>query len=102
MTDWGDLWTVLGVVAASYRLTRLVTCDSLPPVRRLRCWIVSRGPAWLGDLVTCPWCAGVWVSGPIVLVTDALTSVPVPVWTWLLAAWVAGYVGQRDDCEDCP
>jgi Protein of unknown function (DUF1360) len=98
---WSELVAIIGIVAASYRVTRLVTCDSFPSVWRLRCRIVRSGPSWLADLVTCPWCAGVWVSGCITLVTVALASVPVPVWTWLLAASVAGWLGQHDDCEEC-
>lgn len=96
-----EVWVVLGIVAASYRVTRLVVCDSFPPVRALRCVLVARAPAWVGELVTCPWCAGVYVSGFATLLTLVFTSVPVPVWVWLLAASVAGWLGQRDDCEGC-
>lgn len=98
---WSELVTIVGIVAASYRVTRLVTCDAFPLARRPRCLIVSRGPSWLADLVTCPWCAGVYVAGAVTLLTLPLTSVPVPVWTWLLGATVAGLLGQRDSCEEC-
>jgi hypothetical protein len=48
-----------------------------------------RSPAWLADLVSCPWCASGWIS--LVLVTgSALTvGVPAPVLTWP-AVWAVG------------
>jgi hypothetical protein len=36
-------------------------------------------PAWLGDLVSCPWCASGWLSGAAVLVLDLVQSIPDPV-----------------------
>lgn len=43
-------------------------------------------PHWLGELITCPWCASAYVSGALVLVTDLAYGLPVP---WLVgpAVW---------------
>lgn len=46
----------LFVVLAVYRVTRLVTIDDIThPIR-------DRMHGWLAELVTCPFCVGVWVS----------------------------------------
>jgi hypothetical protein len=63
---------------STWRLSRLVTEDDFPPVRWLRERIVGRGPEWLGDLVTCPWCASAWLAAGVVAATDAFVSVPRP------------------------
>lgn len=47
------------VILASYRLTHLVVFDSITEPARMS---VARVP-FAGELVTCYWCAGVWVSG---------------------------------------
>lgn len=52
---------------AAVRVTGLITTDSLtdPARDRIISWLDDR-PAtlgyWVGKLITCPWCAGVWVS----------------------------------------
>lgn len=50
-------------------------------------------PAWLAELITCPWCASAYVSGALVALTDITYGVPVP-WlmggaVWALAALLA-------------
>lgn len=72
-----------------YSLTRLITTDSFPPIEKLRNWFFDRFPhdgystkvrptrgqwvtvgttyhvnigVWQGELVSCPWCMGWWVS----------------------------------------
>lgn len=66
MPDW-----LLAVLAAltCYRATRLVVRDDFPPLRWARERVdkvatrSDRGRLeWLGDLVTCHWCASGWVA----------------------------------------
>jgi len=72
-----------------YSITRLITTDSFPPIEKLRNWFFDRFPhdgystkvrpprgqwvvvgatyhvnigVWQGELVSCPWCMGWWVS----------------------------------------
>lgn len=61
------LWAWLVVdAAACYRLTRLVTRDSLPPVRAARDAVQRRwGDRALGELVVCPWCVSVWLAAGV-------------------------------------
>lgn len=62
MTDPTEL--VVDAIA-TYRLTRLVQEDSL--LDRPREWVLDRwGHRKAAELVTCPWCAGVWVAAGVV------------------------------------
>ncbi len=89
---------------ATFRVTRLVTRDDFPPIYWTRTWIqrarpgvtVRRGESsghlrywWLGELVTCPWCASAYVSGVLVALVWFTRGMPLPVLCWL-AVWGAG------------
>lgn len=53
-------------------------------------------PHWLGELITCPWCASAYISGGLVAVTDITYGLPVP---WLVgpAVWaVAALLSSRE------
>jgi hypothetical protein len=62
-----DLTDALILILAAYRLTRLITTDTL--LERLReCWWRRFPPSTqLGYLITCDWCTSVWISAPLVL-----------------------------------
>lgn len=96
------LWLLLLVMAlATYRVTRLITTDDFPPVYWARWKIIDARPSyvrqrdeqqmwwWLGELVSCPWCASGWVSLAIVFGTDVWASLPLP-WLLWFAVWGAG------------
>lgn len=55
-----DTWLTIALAAGlAARLTRLITLDVITdPIRR-------RMPGWLGALVECSWCTGVWVAVPV-------------------------------------
>jgi hypothetical protein len=103
---------------ATFRLTRLITRDDFPPIFYARRWIQTRRPAvvreparvrimtgahrggyhgavdytdywWLGELVSCPWCASAYISGGLVSVTWFIHGLPLPVFFWL-AVWGLG------------
>lgn len=92
------------LAAATARLTRLVTVDSLTSPLRVR-WFkrFPPGPARgrsahpLGVLVDCPWCVSVWAAALLVAVAAAVGSVPAPWLTWAAVAYVAGLVLARLD-----
>lgn len=92
------LWAWLVVDAlAVYRLARLVTRDSVPLFARPRDAIAARwdGRA-LGELVSCPWCASVYIAAGVLA---ARLLVPVP-WSLIAVplAWsaVAGFLSSRE------
>lgn len=62
----------LAVLLAAYRVTRLITRDSILDIPRA--WVVERlhPGGYLDELVHCVWCVGFWVSVVAVIL----------VWTW--------------------
>lgn len=116
-TTW--LYVVM-VCVATHRATRLVTRDDFPPILWLREGVIGwahgfgwaprsrwkdadydhyRRWHWLADLITCPWCAGVWLAAGITWLADRLVTdgLPGPLLVWATAAAVAGWLGRADD-----
>lgn len=109
-----DITTIVTAIIAAfaaYRITRFITIDELlgtypededDPTDRgtglrryLDIWAYDengndKGPVrgWFGKLLSCPWCAGVWVSGGCVWAAFYSTSEWIT--TSLLIAAVAG------------
>jgi Protein of unknown function (DUF1360) len=84
----GDFWLgLLSLSVVTWRATHLVVADDFPPIRWARRRIVTGGPEWLGDLVTCCWCASVWIAAAVVALVDLTVGVP---WPWLVFGVVAG------------
>jgi hypothetical protein len=99
-------WLLLLVTLVSYRLTRLVVDDAFPPVAWVRNRLtgaesgVARWrlvPEWVGDLVSCSWCASVWVSAGVTGLTAAWTSVPLPLLVWGAAAAGAAWLAHLEE-----
>lgn len=101
---------------ATFRLTRLIVKDDMPLVYYPREWIIKRRPThgmhpstaepyvnfwYMGELVSCPWCASAWVSGALTFGTwiarHGHGGLPVPVLIWLsvwgVGAWLAANAG---------
>jgi hypothetical protein len=80
-------WTQLVLMAATaWRLTHLVTADDFPPIRWARRRLVAGGPEWLGDLVSCSYCAGVYLAALVVWAADLVGSLPRPWFAFGFAA----------------
>jgi hypothetical protein len=83
-------WLLLILLAlGTYRMTRFVVRDDFPPARATREWIMKHGPEWLGDLVSCHYCASAYIAAGLVWAADLVGSVPTPGLMWL-AVWGAG------------
>jgi hypothetical protein len=51
---------------ATYRITRLLQEDSLPPLPKLRETVLDQyGDRSATDLVTCPWCLSPWIAAAV-------------------------------------
>lgn len=74
------------LVLAAYRVARLIAVDDLTAPLR------DRTHGWLGELVTCPFCTGVWVS--IAVVLFAANTVLQLHWEWVLLVTAAVAGGQ--------
>ena len=133
MTD--PLVLVVDVLAA-FRITRLISRDSWPPIKAVRDWLLRRWPSadaeypdvdvkatgrdegvlatgvavfssggrwlavrphWLGELVTCPWCAGFWVSVAVVAAELYLVWWPPVALAFALSAAVGLIARHLDD-----
>lgn len=81
---------------ASYRVWRLVALDTITEPIRSRV-IFRDGPVWewFANLITCPWCAGFWISGAASL--GWLYAMDLPL-GWLALLWpaVSALVGMLD------
>lgn len=99
------LLTIL-VCFTTYRITRLLVRDTFPPVRLIMVKIVGEDEKklegtnleWLGELLTCYWCASVWVAGFTVLATQMTTGdLCYPLLVWPSAATVGALMLHRED-----
>lgn len=84
---------------AAYRLTRLWTRDSLPPLPQIRQAVLSRwGDKTWTELLVCDWCAGFWISAGVVAVASSPAE---GVWLWLAVplalSAVVGLIATRDE-----
>lgn len=91
-----SLTLIVGLSLVVYRVTRFIMFDTLIEMQRkwfLAVVVVGKQPGpvriKLHDLFTCFFCLSVWVAAATVAITDAVTSVPMPVWTWLAVAGAA-------------
>ncbi len=76
---------------STWRLARLLTIEDFPLILWVRERIQKHGPRWLGELVSCPFCAAGWLALGIVGLADLATSVPLP-WLAVGTAWAISAV----------
>lgn len=106
-----DVWLVLLLALACYRVTRLVTTDKItePIFDRLRFglerrWYEKHGPegsdthfnSKLAFMLSCPWCLGFWVSGVGTLIVSLAYGLDYPILTWLALSTIVGFLGRFD------
>lgn len=90
-------WSVLVDVLAVARITRLLTKDTLPPIKSRREALLRRmrGSGW-ASIAVCPWCLGfhiaVLVFGLHVLLAFTLGPTAVGIYALILAPWAISYV----------
>lgn len=99
MTDSSlHLVTFLILAAAAYRITRLVVIDDITaPARNAWTGFLANFPnrfaAWITDLFTCTWCAGVWISVALYAIYLGDSPHTFGRVDWLVAAGIAGVQG---------
>jgi hypothetical protein len=98
----GPVFQFLMVVLVTYRVTRLIAADAFPLIAVPREWVLRK----LGDdhaisyLITCMWCASMYVATGVVLVFDRYYSVPMPVAQVFAASALTGYMAMREGGDD--
>lgn len=95
------VWLIVNALA-SYRLTRLWTRDWLPPLPRVRQYVIDRLNEGRDSehpgtkLVDCPWCIGFWIGAAVTAIMSATPHwwpvVAVP----LAFSAVTGQLASRD------
>lgn len=93
------------IALCTYRITRFITRDIFPPMKWFRehtsfdddtnrpdhRWRFV--PNWFADLISCPWCASLYVAGAITWIVDLTIDggLPVPILfagaAWATATW---------------
>lgn len=103
MTDPG-WWPTLLLTMAAYRFWRILAYDTITeePRRRVLSWLDREGEEKWAIFLTCPWCAGFWITGAALAVycitfgwigtTSFLTH-------WLAMSLGVGLIGTRVDTE---
>jgi hypothetical protein len=82
---------------ACYRLTRLATLDSLPPVKRTRDKVLTRwGDSEWSELAVCPWCLSVWLAAGVVAARTIAPRTWTPVARVLAYSAVTGWLSSRE------
>lgn len=76
---------------AAYRLTRLITEDRITETPRDA---LRQHGGWLGELVSCPWCIGVWAAGGVILARRLAPRVWEPAAEVLAVAAVVGLLAD--------
>ncbi len=64
------------------------TVDDKPP---------SKLMMWMHTWWKCPWCAGAWVTALIVILTDVIVGLPMPLLVFAAARYVTGWIGSHDE-----
>ena len=102
------LITLLVLLLATIRVTRLIVTDKLSePFRQFLVDKLGAG-SWITYLFWCAWCSGFWVSLAATGAAWATTSLPayiaLPAWAGvpvvaLAASYIVGWVLTREDNE---
>jgi hypothetical protein len=94
--------TVLIMLGATMRLTRLIVSDTITAGLRARIMRHGGPDAWPYLWVSCPWCVGLWLAFAVTIAVYAgahlsgVDLLPVPGWLWVPGLALANnYVTAR-------
>lgn len=81
-----------------YRVTRFVAADAFPLIAVPREWVFHKlgDDHWFSYLISCMWCASVYVAAGTTALFDHYTSVPLPYAQALAASALTGYLAMRE------
>lgn len=92
------IFLLIVISLVTYRVTRLIAADAFPLIARPREWIISKlgEDHWFSYLITCMWCASVYVGAGVVAVFDRYASVPWPYAMALVASAITGTIATHE------
>lgn len=99
---FGPIFQFVLVVLVTYRVTRLIAADAFPLIAIPREWVLRKlgDDHWFSYLITCMWCASMYVATGVVALFDRYTSVPMPVAQVFAASALTGYLAMREPDSD--
>jgi hypothetical protein len=82
----------------TYRVTRLIAADAFPLIAVPREWIINKlgEDHWFSYLITCMWCASMYVAAGTVALFDRYTSVPWPYAMVFAASAITGTIATHE------
>lgn len=81
---------------ATYRLVRLAQRDHLPPVEHARHRLCTDGPAWVAELLDCPWCLSFWVALGVIAARRFTPRLWRPLALALTYSAVTGFITEQE------
>lgn len=110
MIEIDSFFNLILVVLATFRLTRLIVFDKITAFLRypfhetieevnsegvIELYIVPKGTGlrkWIGELLSCYWCTGIWCSGLILISMTFFPSITTIIVYLLAIAGAAGII----------
>lgn len=92
------IFLLIVISLVTYRITRLIAADAFPLIARPREWIIGKlgEDHWFSYLITCMWCASMYVGAGVVAVFDRYASVPWPYAMALVASAITGTIATHE------
>lgn len=92
------LFLLIVISLVTYRVTRLIAADAFPLIARPREWIIGKlgEDHWFSYLITCMWCASMYVAAGTVVIFDRYTSVPWPYAMVFVASAITGTIAMHE------
>lgn len=100
--NWGVVFAFLVGAVATGRAVRLFVDDDMPMFVWFREWWITHVPEKWQELVTCPFCMGIWLA----TANTAWAFISDLHWTWwflnlmLAGAYLAAMINVRDVPSD--
>lgn len=88
---------------ATYRLTKLLQQDTIPPLPKLRDKFMDKfGATPWGELATCVWCASIWCGALVAIARRVSPRLWDPIAATLAASAVTGITAELLDSQQPP
>lgn len=85
------------ITLACCRITHFVTTDTFPPIKRFREWVAGSDQWWGGELISCNWCAGTYITLIVYAICSYffLLSFPLITLQIISTMYIIGWIGDN-------
>ena len=97
------LAAALTIGLASVGAWRVIAVDTITKPARKKLFTETRDTnggrfyQWLKLFYKCAWCSGAWITALIVILTDVIVGLPMPLLVFAAARYVTGWIGSHDE-----